>query len=565
MGMDASSTVAGRSLESALAALQIAPEYAPCERNRARSLGLTPLPRLSYAELLRLAHLRFGDDHTLFEFVESKQTMTVGELETAARRFACALLASGFVRGDTLVVWSPPGPVWPAAMFGAASIGVRVCGANTRYRREELVHLLRTCRPRAIIAATGFLDIDSAHLLRTAIAASHGDPNAVSLETFDVGGEPETMLAAGSGVTEEQLRLAMRRIPRRAAALVQFSSGSTGAPKAVLLSQSGTVAAAHYGAECVGLDPSDRLYSPLPFSHIGGTVTTALAAVASGCRAVVPQRFHAQTALKELEAGCTAFQGHGALWRMLLDEQHARPRGLPWLRKGWASGDFDFLCTLRDELGVSELINMYGSSEAGTIACTLPCDPPEVRLGALGHTTPGTRAVICDETGSAVPDGEVGELWLSGVMTMLGYMDEASDDRCETDWVATGDLVVREKDVLSYRGRVDDRLKPGGENVSIAEVEEFIAKDPHVDQVVVVGVPDARLGEVPAAVVRAASPWACEASIIDRCRGEIAGFKVPKYVRVVDDLPTLDTGKIDRRRVRDELVDHLRTAGGVAL
>lgn len=548
-----------RPLDTAMSRLNVAGEYAPGEVERAGALGLAPLPRVTYQQLLDLARGRFGDDHVLFEFPDCGARLSVGELTEASDRFARALLAAGFGRGDTLCVWSPPAPLWPVAMFGAARVGVRVCGINTRYRSEELRHLMRACVPRAVVVATGFGDVDAVGLVTD---AAEGRCDVVASPVGECADDAAAFLSAGQSVTDDRLSAVASLVEHTDDALIQFTSGSTGAPKGVRIGQSASVAAAHYGAQCVGLGPEDRLYSPLPFFHIGGTISTALAAVAAGFCVVTPQRFDAATALRAIADGCTAFHGHGALWRILLDEHRRLRLPLPRLRKGWASGDIDFMRTLRDELGVTELINMYGSSEAGTIACTLTGDPEETRLGTLGHPTPGTRVSIRDANGVEVASGETGELHLRGVMAMTGYLGERSRG---DDWIATGDLVRRRDDILEYRGRSDDRLKPGGENVSVAEVEAFIARDPTVEEVVVVGVPDERFGEVPAAVVRPASRGASEVSIIARCRSDIAGFKVPRHVRLVESLPTLETGKVDRRRVREELLDHLRVHKGIGI
>jgi fatty-acyl-CoA synthase len=531
--------------------------FAEGELAQAHRLGLRPMPRQGYVEALADATQRFGGDHILYEFPDEDSRLTVANLVELSAEFSSALRNAGLARGDALAIWSPPSPLWPVAMVGAARMGVRICGLNTRLRAGELAQVLGALQPRLVLAATGFLDIDSAGLLRAALQFQ----SAAILVTAPVG----TPLG---GLTAGERDFDTPAPPHDEVSLIQFTSGSTSVPKGVLITQSGSLAAAHYGAECIGVGPGDRMYSPLPFFHIGGTISTGLAAITSGCTMVIPRRFDPAAALREIERGCTAFQGHGALWTMLLDAYRAAPRPLPALRKGWASGDREALQEIQETLGVSELINMFGSSEAGTIACTLRTDPEALRLGTLGHPSPGTQVRVLDpETGAPVTPGEVGELWLSGPMVMRGYLGSPPSD---PRGLRTGDLVSFDGDVLRYAGRVDDRLKPGGENVSVAEVESFLRKDPHIEDAVVVGIPDTRLGEVPAAVVRltrygAKDPASAIARINGRCRKELAGFKVPRAVRAVNALPVLDSGKIDRRRVRQELLDHLERCGTEAL
>ncbi|MBK0418811.1 acyl--CoA ligase [Leucobacter sp. CSA1] len=523
--------------------------FAEGELTQAHRLGLRPMPRQGYAEALADAERRFGADHVLYEFPDEHSQLTVGDLIELSADFASALRNAGLARGDSLAVWSPPSPLWPVAMLGAARIGARICGLNTRLRAGELAQVLGALQPRLVLAATGFFDIDSAGLLREAL----GPENAELLVTAPLG----TRLG---NLTAGERDLDVPAPHHDEVSLIQFTSGSTSTPKGVLITQSGSLAAAHYGAECLGIGPDDRMYSPLPFFHIGGTISTCLAAITSGCTMVIPRRFDAAAALQEIERGCTAFQGHGALWRMLLDAYRTAPRPLPSLRRGWASGDHGSLQEIQDTLGVSELVNMFGSSEAGTIACTVRTDPEPVRLGTLGHPTPGTRVRVLDpETDVPVAPGEIGELWLSGPMVMRGYLGSPP---LGPEGLRTGDLVRFDGDVLRYAGRIDDRLKPGGENVSVAEVESFLRDDPLIEEAIVVGIPDRRLGEIPAAVVQltregADDQRAAITRIATRCRRELAGFKAPRTVQAVDTIPMLDSGKVDRRRVRQELIDRL--------
>jgi acyl-CoA synthetase (AMP-forming)/AMP-acid ligase II len=534
--------------------------------------GMRGLPRQTIWQALERVIADHGPGHVLFRFPDEDLVLTATGLRDAARRLARGLLARGVDAGDTVAVWAPGRAIWPLVSVAATAIGARVCGLNTRYRSSELEHVVRVVRPRLALIATDFLGIDGAGLIGAAarVVGSEGLLDALVGCAPGSGFGPAAdglsgLLAAGDATGEAELDRRLTRTSPGDAAFVQFTSGSTGNPKGVLISHDAGLRTGHYAAECQRLTPDDTMLSALPFFHIGGSLCTGLAALTSGTTMVIPERFDARTALDLIASlRITAFQGHGTLWKMLLSAQREHPVDLSSLRKGWASGDRPMMDAIRTELGVVDLTVVYGSSEGGTVAGSVPEDDLDGRVGTLGKPVPEAEVTIHDpETGAALPDGTTGEMWVRGPSAMLGYLPGTPGSRSYDGTVHTGDLGwYDEQGFLHFAGRVDDRLKPGGENVSVIEIEQFILSDPRIAQVAVVGAPDERLGDVPVAVVEPRPGEAVDPEqIIAWCRQTMANFKVPRHVRVVERIPTLDMGKVDRRRVRSEMLAYLAERG----
>lgn len=533
-----------------------------------RQRGMRELPWQTIWQALERVVADHGPDHELFRFPDEDRVLTAAVLRAAARRLAKGLLARGVGAGDTVAVWAPGRAIWPLASVAATAIGARVCGLNTRYRSSELEHVVRMVRPRLALIATDFLGIDGIDLVGAAArAVGAGQLHDALVDCAPGSGLGpgsdglSRLLQAGEAVSDAELDRSIATTSPGDAAFVQFTSGSTGSPKGVLISHDAGLRTGHYAAECQRLTPEDVMLSALPFFHIGGSLCTGLAALTSGATMVIPERFDAEVALDLIESlGVSAFEGHGTLWKMLLSAQREHPADLSSLRKGWASGDRPMMDAIRRELGVADLTVVYGSSEGGTITGSVPEDELDGRVGTLGKPVPEAVVTIHDpDSGEPVLDGGTGEIWVRGPSTMLGYLPGTPESRSYDGTVHTGDLGwYDDRGFLHFAGRVDDRLKPGGENVSVIEIEQFILSDPRIAQVAVVGAPDERLGDVPVAVVEPRPGEAVDPDqIIAWCKEAMANFKVPRHVRVVDRIPTLDMGKVDRRRVRSEMLAYL--------
>lgn len=537
--------------------------------------GMRSLPRQTIWQALE----RVDADHPLFRFPDEDLVLTAAQLRAAARRLAKGLLAGGVGAGDTVAVWAPGRAIWPLASLAATAIGARVCGLNTRYRSSELEHVVRMVRPRLALVATDFLGIDGVGLIgaaaRTVGSAELADAlvDCAPGSGFGAGSGGASggadglsrLLAAGEAIDDAELDRAIAATSPDDAAFVQFTSGSTGNPKGVLISHDAGLRTGYYAAQCQRLTPDDTMLSALPFFHIGGSLCTGLAALTSGTTMVIPERFDAAAALRLIESlRISAFQGHGTLWKMLLGAQREQGADLSSLRKGWASGDRPMMDAIRAELGVVDLTVVYGSSEGGTVTGSVPEDDLDGRVGTLGKPVPEAEVTIHDpESGVPLLDGDTGEIWVRGPSTMLGYLPGTPESRHYDGTVHTGDLGwYDDQGFLHFAGRVDDRLKPGGENVSVIEIEQFLLSDPRIAQVAVVGAPDERLGDVPVAVVEPRPGEVVDPDqIIAWCKETMANFKVPRHVRIVDRIPTLDMGKVDRRRVRSDMLAYLAERG----
>jgi fatty-acyl-CoA synthase len=513
------------------------------------SAGCAALP-LPSNWAARLRHMA-GElhDREAFRFVGASggSSLTFGSWWSDAGRVAHGLAAAGVGRGDRVAVMAGGSETWPLIQIATSLLGAVVVPVNVRYRADELRHVVRAAQPRVVVAGGRCLDrglleaLDHEHVAAEVFADSPGAPGAPSRV------RPWSDLAAapGEAVFDDH--------DGTAPGLLQFTSGTTAFSKGALLTERATLNVAHYMGERIGLAAEDVVFSTQPFYHVGGTVTTTLMPLARGCCMVVPDRYTPESTLRALvEHKCTARYGQGAMYAMELAHEDFEPGMFPHLTKGWGLGPRPLLDRVHDQMGIGGLVQLYGLTEcSGVTAVAHHQADLDVRLSTCGPAFPGLELHVDADSGP-------GELWIRGWSVMAGYVgpDGTVDPGVDADgWFHTGDVGVLDDDGnFRFTDRLKDMIKPGGENVSPAEVERVLLEHQAVAEVCVVGRPDDRLGEVPVAFVRWRAGADVTADELVRFASErMASFKVPRHVIALDRFPMTASGKVQRTELRRHL------------
>jgi len=490
--------------------------------------------------------------------------LTFGTWHRLARIASVALHRAGVGAGDTVAMLAPGSPAWMIVQAACSRIGAILVPVNSRYRQDELRFVLGLTRPTVIVHIARIRDEAIAGRLRPVLDDIGYEPVLVEMPSCDVdlsgtgAGEPGTwagFLATGAG---DEPDFAPR--DPADAVLMQFTSGTTAFPKGALLGSASTLRATYELGRRMGLTEADVMYSTQPMYHVGGSVATTLMALTIGCAMVVPERYSAEETFRLIARhGVTARTGQAAMYAMEMAHPDFDPATFATVTKGWSGGTTELKRAIVDRMGITGLVSMYGLTEAA--ASTMACahdDPLDVRLRSSGHVLPDIEvAVFVDGVRHDAPD-TVGELCIRGWPLMIGYYRNEEATRAAIDpdgWLHTGDLVTLDADGnLYFVGRIKEMLKPGGENVSPAEIERVVDDLDGVVQSAVVGRPDERLGEVPVAFVeREIGATITEQEIIDACTARMASFKVPRAVFFVTEWPMTESGKIVKGDLRASL------------
>ena len=503
--------------------------------------------------------------------------ITFAALDADADAFAAGLLALGVARGDRVAVWMPNGLPWLVAFHACARIGAVVVPVSTRFKDEEVAHVLALTGASVVLAedVQGGPDLVGmlARILRT--AADTVVDRALAVRTVigvpgRGGPRPEhipydAVLAAGRSASPEVLARARAAVRADDPFLIQSTSGTTGFPKGAVLSQRNFVLTGSEVGRRQALSPDERFFSPAPFFHVSGTMHAMTAPLAYGCTVWSVGRYDLERVVDTIErARCTVYHGFNFFkdW-FARDAAYRAERDLGSLDRAWTTGTAVDYANIAS-LGITAC-SLYGLSE--TTGCATICDPEEpesVRTGTVGLPLSGIEVCVKDRTGSGapVPSGTEGEIAIRGWNLMSGYWGapQASREAFDADgWLRTGDLgVLDAQGRLRFSGRLKDIIRVGGENLSPLEVENVLRRHEAVAEACIVGVPDARLGEVVCAVVRIKDGGDCdERELMAFCRERIAGYKVPRHVRFVSAFPMTGNAKIRRFEVRAAVLQAL--------
>ena len=509
---------------------------------------------------------------------------TYRQLQTEANRLASALLGLGLSPGDRVGIWSHNNAEWVLMQLATAKAGLVLVNINPAYRTAEVEYALNKVDCKALVTMPRFKTSDYIGMLRELAPewahAKAGEPlesqtlphlkHAIWIDVAGEGAdEPGFMrfsdlIQRGDPADERVARIA-RLLHPRDPINVQFTSGTTGFPKGATLTHRNILNNGFFIGECMQLTPADKLCIPVPMYHCFGMVLGNLACLTHGSAIVYPNDgFDALTVLETVQAErCTGLHGVPTMFIAELDHPRFAEFDLSSLRTGIMAGTacpIEVMKRVVEQMHLSQITIAYGMTETSPVSCQSSTTTPlDKRVTTVGTVQPHIEIKIVDpETGTTVPRGQSGEFCTRGYSVMHGYWDDEPRTREAIDadgWMHTGDLAVMDAEgYVNIVGRIKDLVIRGGENIYPREIEEFLYRHPKVQDVQVVGLPDKRYGEELCAwIITKPGQTVTADEIRDFCKGQIAHYKVPKYIQFVDAFPMTVTGKIQKFKIRDEM------------
>ena len=510
-------------------------------------------------QLIDSAAERFPD---LEAVVDGDVRWTFPEFRDHINEAARAFMASGITKGDRVAVWAPN--IWE---FAVAALGVHVAGGvlvpiNTRWKGREAADVLARSSAKILCTVTDFLDTDYVSLLTDA-----GTPECVEEVIVLRGTVPPTATSFDTFLTRGANTAEAERASRSAAVSgtdmchIMFTSGTTGAPKGAMLVHSAICRAYDAWASVIGLTAGDRYLIVNPFFHSFGLNAGILACLMKGATIIPHPVFDVPSVMRRIpEEAVSVLPGPPAIYQTILNHPELATFDMSSLRlavTGAAPVPVSMIEQMRTQLGFETIITGYGLTESSGMATMCrEGDPAETISRTSGRAIPDVEVRVVDRSGAEVARGEPGEIVVRGYNVMLGYLDEPEKTAEAIDadgWLHTGDIgVMDENGYIDITDRLKDMFINGGFNAYPAEIESMMLTHPSIGQVAVVGVPDQRLGEVGYAfVVPAAGTSPDPQEIIAWCRAEMANYKVPRHVEVVETLPLNASGKVLKYELRD--------------
>ncbi len=502
--------------------------------------------------------------------------------------FAAGLLALGLRPGERIGIWSPNNAEWIVTQFAAAKAGLVLVNINPAYRLTELEYALNKVGCRALVTATAFKTSDYAGMLtRLAPELAHAVPGRLRAEklptlelVIQIGARTipgalafEDIAALGGPAERAQLAGLAHTLQFDDPINIQFTSGTTGAPKGATLTHHNILNNGFFVGEAMRLTEQDRMCIPVPLYHCFGMVMGVLGCLTHGTAMVFPgEGFDPLATLQTVaEERCTALYGVPTMFIGQLDHPEFARFDLSALRTGIMAGapcPIEVMRRCIEVMHLRDITIAYGMTETSPVSFqTTPDDPIERRVSTVGRVHPHLEVKIVDANGKLVPPGTPGELCTRGYSVMLGYWDDPERSAQAIDragWMHTGDLATIDAEgYCAIVGRIKDMVIRGGENVYPREVEEFLYRHPKISDVQVFGVPDPKYGEELCAWVRLREGESMtEEDVREFCRGQIAHYKVPRFVRFVDDFPMTVTGKMQKFLMRARMEQELRGGSG---
>ena len=476
-----------------------------------------------------------------------------------------ALMARGIGHGDRIAVWAPNLAEWAVAALGAHCVGAVLVPINTRFKGREAADLLERSSARILFTITDFLDVDYVALLKE--AGAEPDKLATLDEVVVLRGTvPDDctawteFVAAGAAVDDADRAARSAEVTGDDLCHIMFTSGTTGVPKGAMLRHSAVCRGFLSWSNVIGLVEGDRYLVVNPFFHAFGLNSGILACLMKGVTLVPHLVFDVPSVIRRVaEERITMLPGPPAIYQTILGHPDEDLPDLSTLRlavTGAAAIPVQMIHDMRERLGFEKVVTGYGLTEASGIATMCRHDDdPALIAGTSGRAIDDVEVIVVDPDGTPCAPGEPGEVVVRGYNVMVGYLDDPDQTAEAVDadgWLHTGDIGVMDADgYLDITDRVKDMFINGGFNVYPAEVEGLMLAHPSIERVAVVGVPDERLGEVGAAfIVPAAGTKPDGEELMAWCRAEMANYKAPRLVEVVDDLPMNASGKVLKFELR---------------
>lgn len=541
-----------------------------------------PLRHATIPQVLAEAVARHGPRDAAV-FIKQAKRYTYYDLDREVDALAAGFLALGLEKGDRIGIWSPNRVEWLLTQFATARIGLILVNINPSYRLAELEYAINKVGCKALVIARRFKSSDYVGMLQTLapelatcpagrlqaaklpqlrIVISMGEESAPGMFRFD------DVLTIGGPAQRLRLDALTRSLDPDEPINIQFTSGTTGSPKGATLTHFNIVNNAHFVTQAMAFSELDRLCIPVPLYHCFGMVMGTLGCVTKGACMVFPgEGFDPGATLEAVEAErCTALYGVPTMFVAELEHPEFRRFDLSSLRTGIMAGapcPIEVMKRVVADMNMREVTIAYGMTETSPVSFQSHIDDPiEKRVATVGRIHPHVEVKIIDEAGQIVPVGQRGELCTRGYSVMQGYWDDAEKTREAIDaggWMHTGDLAILDSDgYCNIVGRVKDMVIRGGENIYPREVEEFLYRHPSIREVQVFGVPSPTLGEELCAwIVLHPGKSASEEEIRQFCQGQIAHYKIPRHIRFKDELPLTVTGKAQKFKMREAMIDEL--------
>ena len=551
--------------------------------------GDQPLIGRTIAEYFLAIVDRFPEQEAVVSLPQQRR-LNYGEFSVATDELARGLLGLGFKKGDRIGIWSTNNIEWLLVQMATARIGAILVNINPAYRPRELAYALERSEVQGLFVIPSFRSSDYVNMLLKLVPELQKNNNEIAAKAlpelhrvvlYDPADAIHTevpapgftswqeVMQAAETITPEELEEQTKKLDRDDVINIQYTSGTTGFPKAVMLTHHNILNNAWFSAQAMHFTEQDRLVVPVPFYHCFGMVLANLLCFSVGaCIVISSEHFDAEKVLQAVaQEKCTAVHGVPTMFIAELEQENFSDFDLSSLRTGIMAGapcPPELMKRVIKEMHCKEILIGYGETEASPLThLTTRDDSFERRIETVGHNLPHQEVKIVDtETGATLPLGGIGEICFRGYHIMRGYYGDAektAETVDEASWLFSGDLgTMDENGYVKITGRRKEMIIRGGENIYPREIEDFIFSHPAVAEVAVFGVPDDFYGEQVAAWIELHSgETLAEDKLREFCKAGLAHFKIPKYIRFVNEFPMTVTGKLQKFKMREQMMQQI--------